>query len=110
MHKHNSRHNSHPAEPTNAEIAKLAYSFFEAAGRLEGHDLEHWLRAKEQLSKERSSRITSQKVTKIEARLNNSGPQKASAVHIPSERGEDRYARTFAGRGHADYLQTGNIE
>ena len=101
MHKHNSKHNSHPVESANAEITERAHSFFEAAGRLEGHDLEHWLRAKEQ-----SFGNTSQKVMKIEV----SGTQKPSAVHIPWERGEDRYARTFAGRGLGDCVQTGNIE
>jgi len=57
MSKHN-RHNSNnsdgnsqAAEPTNEQIAALAHSFFEADGQQNGRVLEHWLRAKEQLSK-----------------------------------------------------------
>lgn len=49
MKKHDTKHNSHSAEPTNEEIAILAYAFFESEGRLDGHDLEHWRCAEEQL-------------------------------------------------------------
>jgi hypothetical protein len=52
MPDHDSKHDSPPAESDNEEIARLAYSFFEAEGSQDGHDLEHWLRAKEQLSKD----------------------------------------------------------
>jgi hypothetical protein len=38
------------AEPLNQEIAVVVYSLFEAEGKLDGHDLEHWLRAKDLLS------------------------------------------------------------
>ncbi|MEO7101147.1 MAG: DUF2934 domain-containing protein [Luteolibacter sp.] len=51
MQKQNSYHNSRSSEPTNEEVAVLAYSFFESEGRPEGRELEHWLCAKEQLSK-----------------------------------------------------------
>lgn len=61
MQKHNSIHHSHPVEPTNEEIALLAYSYFETEGRLDGHDLEHWLRAREQLSQSYTSRTKPQK-------------------------------------------------
>jgi hypothetical protein len=37
------------AVPTHAEIAALAYSFWEAGGRLDGNALEHWLRAEREL-------------------------------------------------------------
>jgi hypothetical protein len=66
MHKHNSRHNSIPAEPSHEEIARLAYSFFETEGRLDGHDLEYWLRAKKQLSK--SPLVRGQALTRRGAR------------------------------------------
>ena len=35
--------------PTHDEIAQLAYSLYESRGRRDGHDLEDWLRAEEQL-------------------------------------------------------------
>ena len=36
-------------EPTQEEIARLAYSFFEESGRQVGHDVEHWLQAQAHL-------------------------------------------------------------
>ena len=35
--------------PSPDEIAKLAYSLYEARGRQEGHQLEDWLRAEQEL-------------------------------------------------------------
>jgi hypothetical protein len=35
--------------PTHNEIAQLAYSLYESGGRRDGHDLEDWLRAEQQL-------------------------------------------------------------
>ena len=35
--------------PTRDEIAQLAYFFYEARGRQDGHDNEDWLRAERQL-------------------------------------------------------------
>lgn len=32
-----------------AQIASLAYRYFEESGRVHGHDLEHWLRAEKEL-------------------------------------------------------------
>lgn len=61
MSKQNFKQDTRHTEPTNEEIAALAYSFFEIEGRLGGHDLEHWLRAKQQLSKGCSSESISQK-------------------------------------------------
>ena len=55
MHKHKSRHNLHATEPQNEDIAVLAHSFFETEGRRDGHDIEHWLRAEDQLSNGRLS-------------------------------------------------------
>ena len=43
---------AHPhlsAEPTEAEIQKVAYQLWQEAGCPEGRDLEHWLAAKEWL-------------------------------------------------------------
>jgi len=37
-------------EPSNEEVARLAYSFFENDGYSHGHDVAHWLKAKEILS------------------------------------------------------------
>jgi DUF2934 family protein len=37
------------ARPTRAEIAQLAYGMWEANGRQDGHDVEDWLRAEQQL-------------------------------------------------------------
>lgn len=36
-------------EPTQEEIARLAYFFFEESGRQDGHDVEHWLQAQAHL-------------------------------------------------------------
>ena len=35
--------------PSHDEIGKLAYSLYEARGRQEGHQLEDWLRAEQEL-------------------------------------------------------------
>jgi hypothetical protein len=36
-------------EPTESEIRRQAYLLYVAGGRVPGHDMEHWLAAKEQL-------------------------------------------------------------
>jgi len=38
-----------PARPTHTEIARLAYSYWEARGRQGGSALEDWLRAEREL-------------------------------------------------------------
>ncbi len=94
MHKHNSKHDSHPAEPATEEIAVLAYSFFEASGRLDGHDLEHWLRAKEQLSKSCSSGNNSKKdVTTGNGQIKNGAAEKVLAARAPRSRVASRVAQ-----------------
>ena len=99
MHKHNTRHNSHPAEPTNEEIARLAYSFFEAEGRLDGHDLEHWVRAREQLSKARSPGNKSETSARPDSTLtHNHEEEKVFSADPPRGRGEERYAQGSARR------------
>ena len=35
--------------PTYDEIARLAFSFYESRGRKDGHDIEDWLRAEQEL-------------------------------------------------------------
>ena len=35
--------------PTNDEIAKLAFSLYESRGRQDGHPIEDWLRAEQEL-------------------------------------------------------------
>ncbi|HEX8892308.1 MAG TPA: DUF2934 domain-containing protein [Terriglobales bacterium] len=35
--------------PTQVEISKLAYSLYESRGRQDGHDIEDWLAAEQQL-------------------------------------------------------------
>jgi len=35
--------------PTHDEIAQLAYSLYESRGRQEGHQMEDWLRAEQEL-------------------------------------------------------------
>lgn len=37
--------------PTHDEIAELAFSFYEARGRQDGHQTEDWLRAEAQLAR-----------------------------------------------------------
>jgi Protein of unknown function (DUF2934) len=37
------------AHPTREEIAIRAYEIYEAAGRIEGHDGDHWLEAEREL-------------------------------------------------------------
>ena len=99
MHKHNTRHNSHPAEPTHEDIARLAYSFFEAEGRLDGHDLEHWVRAREQLSKDRSPGNKSQTSASPDSTLtHNHEEEKVFSADPPRGRGEERYAQGSARR------------
>ena len=36
--------------PSRAEIARLAYEFYEMHGRQDGRDLDHWLSAERQLT------------------------------------------------------------
>jgi DUF2934 family protein len=94
MHKHNTRHNSNPAEPTNAEISRLAYSFFEVEGRLDGHDLEHWVRAREQLSQARSPGNKSQTCASPDSTLtNNQEEENVFSADPPRGRGEERYVQ-----------------
>jgi hypothetical protein len=35
--------------PTHEEIAQLAFSFYESRGRQDGHQIEDWLRAEQEL-------------------------------------------------------------
>jgi len=37
--------------PTRDEIARLAYHFFESRGRREGHDVDDWLSAEQELTR-----------------------------------------------------------
>jgi len=37
--------------PTHDEIAQLAFSLYESRGRQDGHDVEDWLRAEEELER-----------------------------------------------------------
>jgi hypothetical protein len=37
--------------PTHDEVAELAYCFYEERGREEGHQLEDWLRAEQELTR-----------------------------------------------------------
>jgi len=60
MQNHNTLQNVRPAESKNEEIARLEYSFHENAGRQNGHDLEHGMRAEEQLIQRRPSAKTPQ--------------------------------------------------
>ena len=90
---------THRAEPTNEETAALAYSFFEASGRLNGHDLEHWLRAKEELSKSGSSGGGPQTNVKTVNRLTtkNVGGKLLTARTVRGRK-EDRYTQSSTAR------------
>lgn len=44
-----------PAEPTREEIARLAYSYWEARGRSQGWDVQDWLLAERALREQNSS-------------------------------------------------------
>ena len=37
--------------PTRAQIARLAYHFYDTRGRQDGHDVEDWLLAEEELTR-----------------------------------------------------------
>ena len=41
-------------EPTQEEIARVAYLLFEESGRQDGHDVEHWLQAEAHLCADRN--------------------------------------------------------
>jgi hypothetical protein len=43
------RNTGHRLSPTHEEIAQLAYSLYESRGRQEGHQLEDWLSAEQEL-------------------------------------------------------------
>ena len=43
------------SEPSREEIAALAHSIWEQAGRPEGRDMEHWLQAETQIRQQRGS-------------------------------------------------------
>jgi len=95
MHKHNSQ----SVKPANEEIAARAYSFFEAAGKLDGYDLEHWLLAEKQLSSSRSPGNKVQKGAKAEGRqVKYGGGEKVFAADAPRSEREDRYAQASTGR------------
>jgi len=44
-----------PAPPTHQEIAHLAYSYWEARGRIHGFDEQDWLQAERELHRRRSA-------------------------------------------------------
>lgn len=50
MQKRNSNQESTSNEPHHEEIALLAHSIFETEGCRDGFDIDHWLRAKDQLT------------------------------------------------------------
>jgi hypothetical protein len=39
------------ASPTRDEIARLAYHFYEARGQCDGHDVDDWLSAEQELTR-----------------------------------------------------------
>jgi hypothetical protein len=43
------RYTGHRLAPTHDEIAQLAYCFYELRGRQDGHDMEDWLLAEQEL-------------------------------------------------------------
>lgn len=43
------------AEPTQDEIAAKAYELFLQGGSMDGRDLEHWLRAEEELKRRKTT-------------------------------------------------------
>jgi hypothetical protein len=93
MNKHNAKHNSQSVKPAYEEIAARAYSLFEAAGRLDGHDLEHWLLAEKQLSNSRPAGNKLEKATKAEGRQARYGRgEKIFAANALRNEREDRYA------------------
>lgn len=68
MRKNNSKQTSNVSEPREEDIALLAHSIFETEGRRDGYDIEHWLRAKDQLSVGRPSAKKAKKMLVIKAR------------------------------------------
>jgi hypothetical protein len=99
MSKRNLRFESGAAGPSNQEIAVVAYSLFEAAGKLDGHDLEHWLRAKDILSHGCSAGNESQKDAKAESRpANNDAGEKTLVARAPRNRRDHRYAQASSAR------------
>lgn len=99
MNKQSLKSDSRPAEPANEEVAALAYSFFEAGGRVDGLALEHWFRAKKQLSKVCSSENKSPTGTQTgNDEAKNDTAEKSFAAHAPRRRGKDRQSQTVAGR------------
>lgn len=86
-------------KPSTEEIAVVAYSFFEAAGHVDGHDLEHWLRAQEQLSKNLSSGDKSQIGAKTgNLSANSNAGWKALVVRTVHGKREDRHAKASVAR------------
>jgi hypothetical protein len=99
MNTQNLKPDSRLTEPANEEVAELAYSFFVAGGRVDGLALEHWLRAKEQLSKVCSSENKSPTGTQTgNDQAKNDTAEKTSAAHTPRRRGKDHQSQTVAGR------------
>jgi hypothetical protein len=45
------------SKPTPAEIAERAYRLYELEGRVNGRDVDHWLRAESQLIRERQASL-----------------------------------------------------
>jgi hypothetical protein len=44
------KYTGHPEWPSPAEVARLAYEFYEINGRQDGRDLDDWLSAEQQLT------------------------------------------------------------
>ena len=80
--------------PQTEEIARSAYSFFEAEGRLDGHNLGTLGARQEQLSKARSPGNKSQTSAKPKSTLtNNHEEEKVFSADPPRGREEERYAQ-----------------
>lgn len=76
------------SEPTQDEIAAYAYKLWEAEGRPDGHDLDHWLQAKAHLTADRQyeagvlaspSAVESKKKRKPEAQNGRVGNSRQAA-------------------------------
>ena len=98
MHKHDAKQNSQSVRPAYEEIAARAYSFFEAAGRLDGHDVEHWLMAEKQLSDKRPLGNKVQQSARTDRQTKYDAREKTFAADAPRSKREDRYAQASAGR------------
>ena len=69
-----------PAEPSHEDIARRAYELYCVGQHEDGHDLEHWLRAEEQLRADLQQPRAVEKPDRRSTRFRSAGAERSEAA------------------------------